>query len=100
MSMLSALGDSVGESASTKYASRWGEFSPTGKRGIFVSSAGAAGCLEGQRVRKARDNRKSEFWLFLRVRSHMATRQSHMATVAMLLQERKRMFIKSLQLAR
>ena len=44
--------------------------------------------------------RESEVWLFLRVRSHRATRQSNRATVALLLQERKRMFIKSLQLAR
>ena len=47
-------------------------------------------------MRKAGDNRKSEFWLVLRVRSHMATYPSNMATVAMLLQEHKCMFIKNL----
>ena len=40
-------------------------------------------------MRKARDNRKSEVWLFLRVRSHMATYRSNMATVAMLLRRCK-----------
>jgi hypothetical protein len=83
------LGIFCGESASTKHASRWGEFSTTGKRGIFVSIAGAAGGLGATRVRKARDNRKSEFRLFLRARSHMATYPSNRATVALLLRRCK-----------
>ena len=89
VSILSALGNSAEKVRRRSTLPRWREFSPTGKRSVFVIIAGAAGGLGATRVRKARANRKSEFWLVLRVRSHMATYPSNRATVARLLRRCK-----------
>ena len=84
--MLSALGNSLGKSVIVLSA-----------LGNFLGKSVARVSALGNFLEKVHE---SEFCLFLRVRSHMATRQSNMATVAMLLQEHKCMFIKSLQVAR